>query len=501
MHEARAKGRLTSGSWLRFAMLLAILAALNTTIWSLAIPPGQAPDESAHFSLAKFFADHGRVAEFGVDPGMGVTPATTSAGAQVGYFSYAGQPQLPYVIAGLFVDMPTDSEWMDYRQARAPGALWMALTTMFAFLLGRRLTGSPAIAAAIAAIVALWPQLTFVNAYVNQDAYTVMAGTGLMWSWWRGAQRDWDYDDAALTGLFIGLVVQGKLTGYPLLALSVVVLAATLRGGPRRVTTRVMTLLGTALAFCAWWLATAFDLYGLDVYASGRADQMARELAIVSGSARDNGFSIIEMIFEGDWLITTTRSFVGTFGGMDVPISVWLYLLVGSVVVFGTIGSLMRLASTSWARVRGDAARSWLIGCTLAPIVIMPLMSLLQSWLIDFQPQGRYLFPALVPLVVVIVLGLREFGDTRARRASIVGFGVAAIATANAVAYFDTIQVRYGVSLGDWWGRWQSIIVLAWIVTAIAVLLVGSRLVSRALRAQSTPNTRRTDRASTAATA
>ncbi len=452
--------------------MTAVLAALNSIVWSFTIPAGQAPDEPNHFSVAKFTADNGRIPEFGVDPGMGIE-VVDPAGSRIGNYSYAGAPQLPYAAAALLIALPTDSEWMDYRQARAAGAAWLAFTVLLAFALAREVTRLNGVAFATAVMVAFWPQLTFVSAYVNTDAFTVMAGTGLMWSWWRADRTAWTVSSTITVGVFCGLVLQGKQTGYLLLVLTLFVIAVSLRGSARMVSARLFTMLGSALVASAWWFVSAISLYGTDLLATRRARELADTLDLGSGAGRSVNSSVWEMLTTGNWIDITARSFVGTFGWMSLPISGWLYALVTAVLLMGGIGAAF--AFTTWWTTcdRSDLRHAALFALTVAPIVIMPALSIRNSYLNDFQAQGRYLFVGLVPLLIVVAIGLGELGSNAMRKRALLSLGAGSIVLANAVALFDTLLPGYEQSLSQWSGQWQFVIVVGWLGVALATMIVA----------------------------
>lgn len=478
----RALPPLSRGTrWL--VVLIAVFAALNSAVWSITIPAGQAPDEPNHFSVAKFTAENGRVPEFGVDDGMGIE-VVDPQGSRIGNYSYAGAPQLPYVVAAVFIALPTDSEWMDYRQGRAAGAAWLFLTVLLAFGLAREVSRSTRISIAVAAMVAMWPQLTFVSAYVNTDGFTVMAGTGLMWSWWRAVRRDWDVNSTATLGAFSGLVLQGKFTGYVLLVLTLVIVATTLRGSVRHVGSRLAVAAGSSLFVASWWLVSAFGTYGFsDPYATGRAAQLAESLNLGSGAGSDRGLGLWQMLVDAKWIEITLRSFVGVFGWMSLPLSGWLYLLVAALVLMGVIGSSFHVAARIRLALRrpGAPARIALVSCTFAPLMLMPVLSVRNSFLNDFQAQGRYLFAALVPLLIGVALGLRELGTTRRRQGVLLAFGAAVVWFTNVVGLVDTLAPGHQQPLDQWWGQWQSALLLTWSTAGAACILVAMSLGRRAI--------------------
>ena len=107
----------------------------------------------------------------------------------------------------------------------------------------------------------------------------------------------------------------------------------------------------------------------------------------------------------GFYLAVTFGNFWGDYGWLTLPLPLWAYVLpalatLGAAVGWRWAGQL--LPEPWWQR----RALTWLglQAVLVAAMVLLPMIG--RVW----QPQGRYLFPALVPLAVIFVLGWRGWG-------------------------------------------------------------------------------------------
>jgi hypothetical protein len=103
------------------------------------------------------------------------------------------------------------------------------------------------------------------------------------------------------------------------------------------------------------------------------------------------------MLADGQWLALTLQSFYGLYGPMAVQNPPWLYVTAGAAAAFA-----LALAGAAclrhWRRLH-PALRLCL--CIAPAVVALNLACALgYSLHIDFQPQGRYLFPSLIPLAL-----------------------------------------------------------------------------------------------------
>jgi peptidoglycan/LPS O-acetylase OafA/YrhL len=113
----------------------------------------------------------------------------------------------------------------------------------------------------------------------------------------------------------------------------------------------------------------------------------------------ERGIPFFAVVTDPVWRTKSTRSAYAMFGYMNVDapqlayrVSTWLFLtLMGATYLF---------AIWRW-RALSEQVR-W--GLVAAPIFVAlaVFVSLLHSWQGDFQPQGRYLFGAFMPAVVML---------------------------------------------------------------------------------------------------
>ena len=96
------------------------------------------------------------------------------------------------------------------------------------------------------------------------------------------------------------------------------------------------------------------------------------------------------LLFPGFW---------GNFGWLQAPLPVWVYGLLAVTCLAGLVGALMVLRDRS-DLLRGVTA-SWLAAAALMlALALVPMIGR------DWQPQGRYLFGALVPITGLLLIGL-----------------------------------------------------------------------------------------------
>ena len=180
-----------------------------------------------------------------------------------------------------------------------------------------------------------------------------------------------------------------------------------------------LLVFGVALVIALPWYARNAALYGnLDILGLGRHD------AVVVGQLRtaDLLAQVGWQTYLQNFLTTTFHSFWGQFGWMAVPMSERVYLALTLLTVTAFVGVLLGIGrlDESDDSLQNNASRithhaSRITPHTPHPTPALALMALTIALMLlgylwynlEFaQFQGRYLFPAMIPLGLFFSLGL-----------------------------------------------------------------------------------------------
>jgi 4-amino-4-deoxy-L-arabinose transferase-like glycosyltransferase len=371
-------------------------------------PAWQAPDEPAHYNYTAYLAETGRfpvlhpgdyphayleqikAARF--PPSMSVEP--------IRYEFW--QPPLYYVLAAPVYRL--------FGGALVPLRLLSVLLgagvvlAAYAVVLAVR-PGDRGLALATAAFVAFVPMHLTMLASVNNDALAelllavvILRLIGLAARPPAGAPARPAY--LAPTGLLLGLGLVTKATVYVAIP---VALAALLWSGrrPGRLAGRALALFGPALALAVPWYTRNVAVYGWpDVLGIRNHDAVVvGQLRTADYLARVGWAGYLESFFT-----TTFHSFWGQFGWLAVPMDPRVYLALGLLSALMGLGLILIAGRRTSSTLPPFHPSTLLILLWLALILLVYVYYNLS--LVQFQ--GRYLFPALIPLGMLGMLGLRE---------------------------------------------------------------------------------------------
>ncbi len=391
-------------------LALGIGYALLTPIW-------QAPDEPAHFNNIRHIAatrslpilqygdyDQAYLEKLKAEK----FPPRLSIDA----VRYEGhQPPLYYLLmTPLLKLLSGTSQQVQVWALRLVNVGIGALVILFIWLSARLLFPKrPQVALLAAGFVAFLPMHIAMSASINNDTLAEMFIAVVMWRLLMALQEEETSPGQwALIGMLIGLGLLTKFQAYILIPLAGVVWLWQLWRGWRghRLSARLF-LSGAALALPAlllplpWWLRNMrvygpTDLFGLD-----------RHSMVVVGQPRTADWIAAQGwgAFLHRFVTFTFQSFWGVFGWMGVFMDARVYLLL-------TLFSLLILTGLAYQVWRWHRGRLTLSGFQKrgAVVLLLHLGLVVAAYLwynLDFvQHQGRYLFPALLPISIFVAVGV-----------------------------------------------------------------------------------------------
>ncbi|MCC6801325.1 MAG: glycosyltransferase family 39 protein [Anaerolineae bacterium] len=448
-------------------LLYAILAAylVLATVYSVVTPIFEAADELWHYPMVQYLATHG----LALPP---QEPGIITAWRQEG-----SQPPLYYLIAAVLTS-PVDTSDLDVIRRQNPHAdigvirpdgnanmivhhadleafpwrgtvlavhiarLFSVLlglgTVIVTFRLGRELFPQrPEVALGAAALNACLPMFLFISGSVNNDNLSNLLGNLLLLLivLLLKAERPPRYQLYALIGIITGASLLAKLNLgllIPLVALALVVVSLRFRDWRPLVVGGLIS--GTlTIVIAGWWYLRNFQLYGDPTGLNNFLDIVGRR-AIPANAA--------QLWAERD---SFAQAFWGFFGGVNVALPDAVYLIFNLISGVGIVSAalfmLYRLTSWRTWRLGGSKYLPHLVSVLWIAIT---LISYLRWTAETWASQGRLVFGALSPILVLIALGLTWWLPRRARPL-LIGATALVFAVVAVYAPFGVIAPAYAL--------------------------------------------------------
>jgi 4-amino-4-deoxy-L-arabinose transferase-like glycosyltransferase len=417
-------------------LLVGVLFAVYTPDW-------QAPDEPAHYNYVRYLAEQGRFpvlqqGDYPQDYLEEIKSQKFPAHLSIDPIRYEfHQPPLYYLLAAPVYEL-FDGALLPLRLLSVilgGGLVYVAYRLVLAVCPTQSM-----LALGAAAFVAFVPMHMAMAAAVNNDTLAELLLALVLWGLIRYQGGEAERTRALIgLGVLLGLGLLTKRWGLVGVVVAVAAVALRRRRDPQRMVRELVWLLIPALLLALPWLARNVAVYGWpDLMGQARHDEVVLGQPTTAEWIADYGWRYLI----GQGVRTTYCSFWGKFGWMAVLMDRRIYLALSLFAAVATAGFFWWLVS-AWVSFRRsgqagilnpskDAASARLhplttSGCLGAPAVLLFLSVLLTVFSYLWyntkfvQHQGRYLFPALIPLGLVLALGwwtvVRRAGALVARTA------------------------------------------------------------------------------------
>lgn len=375
---------------------------------ALLLPVNQCPDEAGRILLSDWICRTGRLP-------TGLEKETVIPGWG---FSYALRPYLSSILGAAFksfVVLFTDSPRALLAASRMCSVLAITGTCIFCLLLSRLLFVRRSSAVLFASLVCFLPQVIFLGMYQNNDSLSLLSVTMMLYFMIDGRNRKWSITSCSglAIAISIGLLSYYSIYGWIVMCVVFCIVSVLLDDGiadkEAFILKRVVLISLLCILLAGWFFIRNYLVHDGDVFGLS-SELRSREYFRSFGgvvfdyvSLRDNGLGVVDFFqFRNyEWIRVTVCSFVGVFGYLNLFLPENQYRCYFSVLAFGVLLALIVFICQKKNRKIGLFVLTLVlsVGITIA-------LHAFQSYIRDYQPQGRYIISAALLMAYVIVYGV-----------------------------------------------------------------------------------------------
>ena len=395
--------------------LIVLTYLVTATLYAINTPKWQAPDEPAHFNYIRHIAETGTLpvlqrGDYDQAYLEQIKAAKFPASMSIDAIRYeAYQPPL-YYLAATPIYLIARGAGIDATviALRLFSVVFGLVVLIVAYSIVREIfPNDDLFALATVGAIATIPQHIAVSASISNDLAAEVVLALILWIAIKrvnGAIRDSQF--VILGGIAFGAALLTKTTAYVPGAL--VLIGAILVTKQLRITNYELRIIFFLFALAALIAAPMFAR-NLLIYGITDPLGIARHDAVVIGQPTTaemiTRFGLNKIV--SDFFVVTFKSFWAQFGWMGVLVHERIYIALAALTVIAILGHIFYAIRILRQRDLLSPAQWWcaillsaMIGVAVADYVLYNFKFL--------QFQGRYLFPALVPLALFLVIGLRE---------------------------------------------------------------------------------------------
>lgn len=407
---------------------LVVYVLLMCTLVAMKVRFDCAPDEAMKYNVVHYVSEHMSLPR-GDDPE--VMDYTWGA-------SYAFKPYVSYIMSGVithFVSMFTESfRWIIFSARWVNVAFLVGYAIMILFISKKLFKGLWR--AFFVVLTTLIPQVLYLGGYLNNDAIALFAISVIFYAWLLGLESKWSLKSCIILGVGVGICALSYYNAFGYILCSVILFVASSIADKEKFTRflkKGLIISAIAFALAGWFYIRNAIIYNGDAFDLHASKDTAEIYAAEDhkptkhSTVQKNGMTIREMLNEKDWVKLTVQSFFGYFGYWQSSMRYQDFLAyegIFSIGIFGAFASLIYLMyylikkrkrnakdklqiapATNFAMSNKKRVIFYLVSFLAA--VIPVALSLYYSYTSDYQPQGRYIMPMLIPLGYFIVCGYR----------------------------------------------------------------------------------------------
>lgn len=392
-------------------------------------PFGEPPDETGRYLIVQYICLHGKLPH-GADPEI----------LLYGYGgSYGFQPILTYIIQGYllrFLFRFCKDGYLLLLAARLVNVAFGMLMAVYVRKTAKLLFTQTSWQWLFSILVMFLPQSLFLHTYVNTDSMAMLSTAMMVYAWLKGRHTHWDRASCITLSAGISLCALSYYNAYGFILCSILFFVYTWfvrnpETGKLQLDWRGMLRKGIfisvmVLICISWWFIRNAVLYDGDFLGLSARAECTLETAtekyhpLTKETYYNTGYSLFYMIFKTDFLELLTNSTIATFGPMSIVTFKHIYTVIKWITLVSSAGALLIpgkfltvfqgaddtrvLPPSSWHRPDRLALYGNMILCIVIPIVLCTGY----SYLSDYQPQGRYILPMLVPFAYFMTVGVAK---------------------------------------------------------------------------------------------
>ncbi len=406
---------------LPFELLYVGLFGLFCVLWACQRDMSFNPDEVMRAQVPWYIYEHGKLPN-------GWTEEIRDS---LWGFSYAFQPTfLPSLIGAGFMrltDLFHATEYTRRVALRLTSVVAGMGSVFFFFRIGGRLFDTR-MKWLMTVFISTIPQFIYLSSYYNYDMVCLCGSAMVVYAWIRILQEGWDYRNALILSVGMSIIALSYYNGYSWILCSIFLffLTPVLKIDEQMDRGRMVRLffyiVGLVFVMIGFFFIRNLVIYeGFDLFGS-KSMNLSQEMYAVSElkpsvktSLYEDGISLWDMFTmrDGIYMEGVLESFVGSFGYIASDVPEWIFDFYKFSFGFGAIGFL----GAAFTAIAGRSSQFEGEGMTLRKSVV--LFSLLwlsflivfglhtyYSYAKDYQPQGRYDYPAMPAIALIWATGV-----------------------------------------------------------------------------------------------
>lgn len=390
---------------------------LAISIFAILQTFGDGPDEINRFKIVFYICKYGKLP-------IGFEPEVLIAGFGA---SYAYQPILTYIIQGFllrFLTLFTADSYVLLLAARMVNVCFGVSMAVFVRKISKEVFVDSKIQWLFTLMIVFLPQNIFIHSYVNTDSMALLSVAMMFYGLVLGLKYGWKLASCLYLAFGIILCAMSYYNAYGMILASILVFVysfiqkknAKLSFDWKPMLKAGVFISAVVLLGIGWWFVRNYIHYDGDLLGMNARLECAIQTAteeynpLTRWTYQNASIPIWKMVLSPSYFLRVAGSFIGVFGPMLLTLPMVLYFAYFLLIGFGLLRFCLPQKSESkgyLTTLSKDKINFFHLALFLEIIITIGL-AVYYSYSWEFQPQGRYMLPILVPLMYFVTVGLQK---------------------------------------------------------------------------------------------
>lgn len=404
--------------FLLYILILCSMWAVNMKYNSVLGPP----DERMKYDICKFIYNNGTLPHGGDE----------QIRDSIWGLSYGFTPILSYMFSTILMKIIsafTNNPDIIFISTRFISVFCMVGYAFMNILISKKLFKEKIYRGVFIVLVTLLPQMVFLGSYLNNDALALLSISVIVYSWLLGIEKDWNYKSCILIGIGIGVCALSYYNAYGYILFSAVIYLVSniiKKIDIKSFFKKGLIIFAIAFLIAGWWFIRNYILYNGDFLGLNTSreygEMYAQEAYKPSNRSTplNTNTPLNVMLFDMKWTEITIDSFIGVFGHLNIRMAEPIYVGYKLIFIVAIVGLLTKFINSLINKIKykkneisnkktmsvEQKEKKLFDIIMVMSIIVSILLSIYYSYCSDFQPQGRYIMPMIIPFIYFIVKGI-----------------------------------------------------------------------------------------------
>lgn len=377
-------------------------------IWTISQPFNSCPDEEMKYDICKYLYQNNSLPR-----GDDVAIRNSIWG-----ISYAFQPILTYMISAILMKIMaifTQDQFALVIAARLVSTISMTGVIYLVIKISQKLFKG-IYKYLFITFVAFLPLTAFLASYINNDSTALLTISIIIYTWILGLESNWKNKHCIMLGIGVGFCALTYYNAYGYILCSVILCLISVMSNKmklKEILQKILIVSLIAFLIAGWWFIRNAIIYNGDILGLNAQIECGNKYAQEDfkpskrKTPQSKNESIIDMLYKDGWVHFTMRSFVGIFGYHTIVMSSKIYYCYFLIWIIAFIGIIMKFKELFI--YDKEHKNKYILNYIFVLSIIIPIiLSIYYSFASDFQPQGRYIMPIIIPFAYFLVNGIEK---------------------------------------------------------------------------------------------